>query len=266
MPTRVGVYDSEFCGSFYVEVALTCMEIPHATFGDDDLRENGFGERYSALVFGAGRISGAPTAFGGTAGRKRIRNLIREGRTYIGICAGAYLALSDEPGGLGLVKQELEHPQAGNIFQGFLTVDYPHGSGTRFPLWYQNGPVFPRDADGVQSVFTSEQNTHRRSSTNSLTPQDFAQRPAAVGREYGDGRCILLAGHPELGSIGLTRYGQLITSWMQQEFPEDYREHPNRLPTGTPRRRFLNALHEVGISAELSKPQWAMFRDLIAGG
>ena len=262
----IGVYDGECCGSFYVEAALTCMGLSHAVFGDDDLRDPRFGEQLSTLVFGAGRISGAPTAFGGTVGRQRIRDLVYGGRTFIGICAGAYLAVFDEPQGLGLIGQDLDHPQAGNIFQGFLTVEYPRGSGKQLPLWYQNGPVFPRDAAGARTRFTVEQEQHTdmRSATASLTPADFSGRPALIENKYGNGRCVLSSVHPELGSIGLGKYAALIASWRQRETPEEHGAHPNNLPAGRSRTLFLNALPAVGLCAEANQPQWAMFRELIA--
>lgn len=265
--TAIGVYDGECCGSFYAEAALTGMGFPYTTFGDTDLLKPRFGKRYSTLIFGAGRISGSPAAFGGTFGRQRLRDLIHEGRTFIGFCAGAYLAVIEEPQGLGLVRQDLDHPQAGNLFQGFLTVEYPRGSGERFPLWYQNGPVFPRDTTGVKTRFAVEQEQHsdRHSSTASLTPPDFSGRPALVERQYGNGRCVLSSAHPELGSIGLAEYAALIASWRQRETPEEYRAHPALLPTGRSRARFLSALDETGLSAQLGQPQWEMFGELIAG-
>jgi hypothetical protein len=260
----IGVYDGECCGSFHVEVALTCMGLPYATFGDDDLLNPRFGGQHSVLVFGAGHISGSPTAFGGTLGRQRIRGLVHEGRTFIGICAGAYLAVLDEPRGLGLLTQDLDHPQTGDIFQGFLTVEYPRGSGEQFPLWYQNGPVFPRDAGGTKAVFMAEQEGEMRSASAKFTPSDFAGRPAVVERHYDNGRCVLLSAHPELGSIGIREYAQLIAFWRQRETPEEYRACPNLVPVGRSRTRFLNALGELGLSDELGKPQWAMLRELIA--
>lgn len=261
----IGVYDGECCGSFYVEAALTCMGLPHATFGDEDLLNSRFLERYSTLIFGAGGISGAPTAFGGTFGRQRIRDLVQEGRTFIGICAGAYLAMLDEPQGLGLIGQGLDRPQAGNIFQGFLNVEYPPGSGKRVPMWYQNGPVFPRDATGVKTLFTveHEQHTDMDSAAASLTPADFSGRPVLVEGKYGNGQCVLLSVHPELGSIGLDRYAALIASWRQRETPDEHRAHPNSLPSGRSRKLVLNALQAVGLCAEADKPQWTMFRELI---
>ena len=261
----VGVYDGECCGSFYVEAALTCMGLPYVTFGDDDLLNPRVGEQHSTLVFGAGRISGAPTAFGGTVGRQRLRDLVREGRTFIGICAGAYLALFDEPQGLGLIEQDLDHPQAGTIFQGFLAVEYPRGSGKQLPLWYQNGPVFPRDAAGAKALFTVEQGQHTdmRSATASFKPSDFSGRPALIENKYGDGRCVLSSVHPELGSIGLVRYAAVIASWRQRETPGEYRADPNILPTGRSRTRLLHALQDVGLCSAGNRPQWTMFRELI---
>ena len=50
----IGVYDGEYCGSFQVEVALTCMRLPYDVFSDEDILKPGFGEKFSAFFFGAG--------------------------------------------------------------------------------------------------------------------------------------------------------------------------------------------------------------------
>ena len=156
-PTTIGVYDGEHCGSFHVQVALRCMGLRCATFTDADVVAPGFGEDFAVLVFGAGHVSDTPTALGGAPGRQRIRDLISDGRLYLGTCAGAYLALFAEPKGLALAQHRLDRPETGSIFQGFLAVEYPLGSGREFPLWYQNGPVFLQAEDGAVARFAGEQ-------------------------------------------------------------------------------------------------------------
>lgn len=263
----IGVYDGEYCGSFHIELALTCMRLPYEVFGDEDVLGSRFGEAFSVLIFGAGHVFDSPTALGGAVGKQRIGDLIGEGRNYIGICAGAYLALLDGPKGLALARHELYHPQAGNIFQGFLSVEHPDGSGREFPLWYQNGPVLSRATHGVVARFSTKQ-AHEADTCSkgaSLTASDFSDRPAAVATEYGNGRCVLLSAHPELGALGIPGYISLTEHWMQENFPEERQAHPNRVPVGRSRRCFLDNVGELGLSAQVRGPQWSMLRELIGG-
>ena len=156
-PAIIGVYDGEHCGSFHIEPALRCMQLRYELFSDEDVLKPGFGEGFSLVLFGAGHVSESRTALGGAVGRQRIRNLIHDGMDYMGICAGTHLALFDEPRGLGLARHELDYPQTANLFQGFLTVEWSGDSVARFPVWYQNGPVFSRANGGVVARFTGQQ-------------------------------------------------------------------------------------------------------------
>lgn len=267
-PTAIGVYDGEHCGSFHVQVALEYMELPYNVFSDADVPEPGFGEDLSVLIFGAGHVSESPAALGGAAGRQRIRDLVSEGRLYIGACAGAYLAVYAEPVGLALARCELDCGEGGNTFQGFLTVEYPCRSGKLFPVWVQNGPVFSRDEGGVLARFAERRVSDAQASrrVSSLVASDFADRPAAVAGAYGRGRYILLSPHPELGSLGIPGLVSLASSWMRENCSEEYGAHPNRVPMGKTRRRFLDHVGELGLGAQLQGPQWRMLRELIEMG
>lgn len=262
-----GVYDGEYCGSFQIEVALRCMQLPYRVFTDEDVMKPGFGEEFAGLFFGAGHVSGSPTAFGGAAGRQRIRDLVADGRDYIGACAGAYLALLPEPQGLALAQHNLDHPQADDIFQGFLNVDWPGMATPQFPVWFQNGPVFPRDADGSLARFsaTQEDEADGRSRGGTFAASDFDDRPAALQGPFGEGRCLLVSPHLELGSLGIPGFNSVTTAWMQRNCPDEYRAHPNRVPIGPSRRRFLDDLEELGLADQVMQPQWSALRKLLTG-
>ncbi|MFO7957994.1 MAG: hypothetical protein R6V05_11490 [Candidatus Brocadiia bacterium] len=262
----IGVYDGEYCGSFQIETALRCMHLPYRVFSDEDIVKPGFADKFSNLFFGAGHVSDSPTALGGAAGRQRIRDLIAEGRDYIGVCAGAYLALLPEPQGLALAQSNLDHPQAGNIFQGFLDVEWPGMSDAPFPSWFQNGPVFYRDADGTVARFSAVQDNAAdgRSRESTFAATDFAGRPAALQSPFGEGRCVLVSPHLELGSLGIPGFNSVTTAWMQRSCPDEYRAHPDRVPIGPSRRRFLEDLEELGLADQVTQPQWSTLRKLLA--
>lgn len=261
----IGVYDGEYCGSFHIESALTCMRLRYETFSDDDVLRPEFGEGFSALVFGAGHVFDSQTALGGAVGKQRIRDLISDGRDYIGICAGAYLALLDPPKGLGLARRALDHPEPSHIFQGFLSVQCLGKTGEAFPVWYQNGPVFSRNADGVMLRFSANQMCHPDAdlSSNDLAPRDFEDRPAAVASRHGEGRCVLLSPHLELGSLGIPGFCALVDGWMAERFPEEHKKHPDRVPIGPSRQRFLQEVPALGLREQANGLQWSVLRDIL---
>ncbi len=262
----IGVYDGEYCGAFHIEVALTCMHLPYEVFSDEDVLKPGFADEFSALFFGAGHVYESPTALCGVAGKQRIRELIAEGRHYIGVCAGAYLALYPEPGGLSLAHQDLVHPQDGNIFQGFLNVEWPGMSDAPFPLWFQNGPVFYHDADGTVARFSAaqEESADGHSHGSMCAASDFAGRPAALQSPFGKGLCVLLSPHLELGSLGIPGFNSLTTAWMQRTCPDEYRAHPHRVPIGGTRRRMLEDLGKLGLADQVARPQWSALKRLLS--
>jgi hypothetical protein len=261
----IGVYDGQYCGSFHIEVALTCMQLPYDVFSDEDIMESGFGGEFSALFFGAGRVSHSPTALGGAAGRQRIRDLIAEGRDYVGVCAGAYLALYPEPKGLGLARDVLAQAEDRGIFQGFLHVDWPRMSVAPFPVWFQNGPVFCHGEDSAVARFSAAQEDEADACSRggAFVASDFADRPAALESPFGEGCCVLVSPHLELGSFGIPGFSSLTTTWMQRNCPDEYRAHPNRVPTGRSRRRMLGDLGKLGFSDQVTQPQWSALRNLL---
>ena len=241
------------------------MRLPYDVFSDEDILKPGFGEKFSALFFGAGYVSDSPTPLGGAAGRQRIRYLVAEGRDYIGVCAGAYLALYPEPKGLSLARHDLDHPQEGSIFQGFLNVNWPGMSVVPFPVWFQNGPVFCHDTDAAVARFgaAQEDEADRSSRATTFAASDFADRPAALESRFGEGRCVLVSPHLELGSLGIPGFNSLTTAWMQRNCPDECRAHPNRVPMGSSRRRMLDDLGGLGFADQVTRPQWSILRDLL---
>ncbi len=194
MVPSIGLCDAGCCGSFYLEVALRLLGVPYWVFGRQDVPGPDI-EKCSVLVFGAGGLYPSRTALGGRAGKQRLRAMIAEGRTFVGFCAGAYLAL-DVRLGLGLCDVPLDVPfdvtMAGRIHQGFLNVDTARGA---MRLWHQNGPVFPRSlpAEAVVASYADSQDVSPASLTNCLTSTEMAGRPAIVRVPCGQGRCILLS-------------------------------------------------------------------------
>ncbi len=141
-------------------------------------------------VVGGGRASDIANALG----RERLRELNdavkTEGRGYIGICAGAYLAMEgywteiaplDE-----LVLINVRHPdiERWNRGEGWVEVEI---LGEKNKLWYENGPVFSEGDYEVLGIFRGDVN-------EISSPISLISTPAVIRK----GRVLLFSPHPEL--------------------------------------------------------------------
>ena len=129
------------------------------------------------LIIPGGEIRAYLPAIG-DMGIKNIRDFITDGGTYIGICAGSYIAGENYNGvqGLGLFPQSLD----GNKTQS--TIEVMDSEGNNFQLINENGPDL--------SVIKSDQ----------ILLKDKDSNPQAIMLSYGQGKAYLFAAHPE-GSI-----------------------------------------------------------------
>ncbi len=134
-------------------------------------------------------------------GRARVRRFVREGGGYLGICAGAYLALRGASQGykVGIV--------AGRNLTGDRwrrgtrpTAVAPTDGSPTVTLHYANGPLFdPQTADDLPSFVTLarfEDDVYR---------EDFGTRPgempgtaAVAAASFGEGRVVLFSPNPTL--------------------------------------------------------------------
>lgn len=259
---KIGIYDGEWCGAFHLAVALKCMGIPYCIFGDMDVLRPGFGEEFTIMMFGTGGIFDCESALGGSSGMQRIRDLIADGRCYIGICAGSYLAIYDQPKGLGLAQCSLDHPESPNIFQGFLDMTWRDDTESLFPVWYQNGPVFSHAQGEAIAYFSATQraDTKSWSSTSPLIVSDFQDRPAVIRSQFGRGQCILFSPHLELGTLGTPEYNAITGGWMREHYPNDPGARPT---TAIMTDEFLQEVGQFGLPAQTRQPQWSMLKHSI---
>jgi glutamine amidotransferase-like uncharacterized protein/predicted deacylase len=158
---------------------------------------------YDVVIFPGGTGSGQSKALG-EDGREQVRQRLRDGGGYIGICAGSYLASSGSPSNLQIIDAKTVSPkwQRGTGMVGIrVTSD---GTGllkapvpTEATVKYQNGPILMPagipDLDDYAPVamFTSEV-------ADNDTPKGIMTgSPAAVAGTYGKGRVMCFSPHPE---------------------------------------------------------------------
>ena len=259
---KIGLYDGPYCTSFHLEVELKSMNIPYERFTEKDINKPKFGEYLQVLIFGAGAIYNSKTAVGGEAGKQKIKGLIKEGRSYVGICAGSFLALGNDPRCLNISKHEVSVPftMSINTFQGFLNLDWLKGEYLARKVWYQNGPIYSHVEGDVIAKWSDKQPEKWVCSPKaSHKPLDFANQPAVVGNDYGKGRVILLSPHFEFGSMVPAEYCEPLYEWEKR----NDLNLGHRVPHGKYREKFLGELDELGYTKLVDSPQWKTFKQII---
>ena len=167
----------------------------------------------------------------GAEGSAAVSRAVHEGAVYVGICAGAFLALEIE--GLGLAEKlqivdreifgfEEQGHVKGSIRLSPATHAQPQllkalGKALEDELWYDNGPLFvckteqdedfsvlanyagalDRDWSGVFGGMTQTQKKKVKKGWGNEGPK-MDQKAAIVACRVGRGVVILMSPHPEL--------------------------------------------------------------------
>jgi len=188
-PRKVCVYAGT--GAVYardVEAALRRLSISCTGISEGDIKRGRLKECATLIIPGA-QTRKVVNALG-KEGCERIKEFVGAGGTYIGICAGAYLAaerveVTGRPPGLGIVDIKNVRKSRKAIVTIHVTApEHPlvKGCNEDLRIWYQNGPLM-KPGKGVETI--------------AVYPDGSA---AVVCATYGKGRVILFSPHPE-GSL-----------------------------------------------------------------
>jgi glutamine amidotransferase-like uncharacterized protein/predicted deacylase len=163
---------------------------------------NGILAQFQLVIFSGGSGSGQSKSLG-EAGRKEVRDYIRNGGGYIGICAGSYLACEGFSWGLNvldaktvsnkwrrgraIVKMELTPP--GHNLLGKL--EHPTD------IKYANGPILaPANSDDIPDFQPLA--FYRTEIAENDSPKGvMVNSPAVVSGSFGKGRVVCFGPHPE---------------------------------------------------------------------
>ncbi|WP_397382506.1 BPL-N domain-containing protein [Prosthecobacter sp.] len=157
---------------------------------------------YDVLVFPGGSGSGQSKGIG-EAGLKNVREFVKQGGGYVGICGGAYLACSNFTWGLGILNAgtvsnkwrrgqallDLEPTLAGQKWLGDVK--------STFKVRYHNGPILTPAARtdipayNVVTVFKTEIAEYGSPAGVQVNS------PAHVISTFGKGRVFISSPHPE---------------------------------------------------------------------
>ena len=135
------------------------------------------------------------------SGQKIVKDFIRNGGSYLGICAGCFSALN-RPDRLQLLPFDWIPYASGKTAVLAVNVDAATAKELNIPkdcYWarYSGGPVIrksaapDRDTGKILGVYQSSSGGYNRA------PYNFVGTPAAVSAMYGKGKVVGVSYHPE---------------------------------------------------------------------
>jgi len=165
-------------------------------------------------------MGGSGTAQGralGDEGKAAVKEFVRGGGGYVGVCAGAYLALQgeDEFHKLRLVAGR---NLTGDAWQrGIAGLEVKaEGPGPRevgaFKLFYANGPIFtPAPTEGLAPYVALASFVGEIYNLSKGTgPGEMPGTPAIVAAAHGAGRVLLFSPNPVLGGAGVVQTEMML--------------------------------------------------------
>ncbi len=200
----VGVYTGNGTGEKGVSASLAAFEglegIATVQFTAEEVRD-GILTELDLVVFPGGSGGGQARALG-VEGREKVTRFVDDGGGYMGICAGAYLALSGMDWGLDLINARTKSPKW-RRGQKLLPVELS-GAGREFysgdplvKIRYNQGPIFEPD-DHPDLPPYEVLAYYRDEVAKNGTPAGIqVDSPAIAAAARGAGRVVIIGPHPE---------------------------------------------------------------------
>jgi glutamine amidotransferase-like uncharacterized protein len=176
---------------------------------------NGGLQGYDLVMFTGG--SGSAEAAGlGEKGREEVRDFVRHGGGYVGICAGAYLACSGFEWGLGVLNAKTVSPKW-RRGQGEVKID-GQAFGEKLAdraIRYANGPIIKADVRKDLPDFEVLVTFRSELALNDTPVGVMVNSPAMVRSTFGLGRVFTSSPHPEQ-TAGLEPLVEQAVRWTAQ--------------------------------------------------
>jgi glutamine amidotransferase-like uncharacterized protein len=139
----------------------------------------------------------------GEEGLEAVRTFVKEGGGYIGVCAGAYMALQQKKGTDTLKLAIVSGQHYGQGWQrGMGPAEIKVDDQTKVDLFYANGPLFEKVAvDGIKPFYvigTYVDDYYKPS--KGTNKGEMPGKPALIVSQYGKGRIFLYSPNPLLGA------------------------------------------------------------------
>lgn len=157
---------------------------------------------YDVVVFSGGS-GGTQAKSLGEEGREQVRQFVRQGGGYVGICAGAYLACSNFSWGLGILNASTvssKWMRGSGYVEEEVTFDGAPILGPvdgKFLVRYNNGPII-KPGDRADLPAYRPLALFRTEVAKNGTPVGvMVNSPAQAVSTYGKGRVFISSPHPE---------------------------------------------------------------------
>lgn len=157
----------------------------------------------------------------GENGRQAVREFVRDGGGFLGVCAGAYLATNDYEWSLNLIDAKVVDRRHWARGEGPVDLRLsPEGaaffglSGSEMTIHYAQGPLLgrrewdDREVPDYESLAIFATEMAKKGAPEGV----MAGTSAAVRCSYGSGRVFCFSPHPEL-TEGLHHWIPLVVKW-----------------------------------------------------
>lgn len=189
-----------------INPSITCGLIDAKSIERGDLAQ------YDVIVFPGG-VAGTIFRGLGDKGRRAVKDFVRSGGGYVGICAGAYMGQTREPGSGGgslAISSAAVYNRGRNWARGAGLIEVevtPEGSavfpelrpGGRYIMHYNNGPLMIQlpgmEGSDPMALIRFVSDVHHGA------PAGKGESPGKIflhKSRYGSGRVLLMSGHPEM--------------------------------------------------------------------
>lgn len=227
-PIRVAVYEGPGAGPSCANL----LEVLQAAKGASELRisrldpeaiRNGALKKVDVLIHpgGSGGKQGRALE---TKGREAVRNFVRNGGGFIGVCAGGYLATDDYSWSLGLIEARVIDRRHWN--RGTGTVDvalspiaqkFFGAKDERVQIYYGQGPLLGRrEWDNPLAPEYESLGLYQTGVAKKGAPEGIMPGASAIVRATFDkGRVFVFSPHPEK-TEGLGYMVERAVQWVAQ--------------------------------------------------
>ena len=204
-PLKIAIYQGEGAPDGGIEnvekraamlKGATVTRIKATDFAQTDLSP------FDIVVFSGG--SGSAQAKGlGENGREKVRQFVKNGGSYLGICAGAYLATSGYDWSLGLLngKTVSSKWRRGSAFLEMqLSDDGKKVFGPvadKFYIRYNNGPIIAPDNKADLPPYKVEAYFRNEVALYGSPVGVQVDSPAVITTTYGKGKVLTISPHAE---------------------------------------------------------------------
>jgi glutamine amidotransferase-like uncharacterized protein len=163
---------------------------------------NGVLGKYDVVIFAGGSARQQSDAID-EKGREQVRQFVKNGGGYVGLCAGAYLATSGFPWSLHIINAETVSPKwQRGVGQVKIELTKPgvkmlgERSG-EFEIHYSNGPVVKLGTEKSLPPYETLALFRTEMAKNGSPEGVMVNSPAIFSAPFERGRVICISPHPE---------------------------------------------------------------------